>query len=100
MFTSYTVSSSLTVLVLLFSQRNNQMYFPISFLLPLCVCLVLPRRVPIPPAFSFFGTFSKQLRKATISFDMPVCLSVCLSVRPPVRMVQLRSPVTDFCEIV
>jgi len=59
------------------------------------VRLLLQRRVPTPPAFSFFGTFLKQLRKATIRFDMSVC-RIC----PPVRIEQLRSPVKDFCETV
>jgi len=38
------------------------------------------------------GAFAK-LRKATISFVLSVCLSVCL---PVLRMEQLRSHWTDF----
>jgi hypothetical protein len=44
------------------------------------------------------GAFAK-LRKATISFVMSVCLSVCQSFRPSVRMEQLGSQWTDFRKI-
>jgi hypothetical protein len=44
--------------------------------------------------FSLLGAFAK-LRKATISFIVSVCLSVC----PSVRMKQLGSNLTDFHEI-
>jgi len=73
MLTSYTISSSVTVLLLLVPC--------LLFLTSLCLRLLLQRRVPTPPAFSFFGTFLKQLRKAPIIFD----ISICPSVRPSAR---------------
>jgi len=45
----------------------------------------------------FQGTFAK-LRNATISFDMCVRMSVCLFVRPSIRMKQLSPHWTDFRE--
>ena len=48
--------------------------------------------------YVFLGVFA-NLRKETISFFMSVLLSVCLSVRPSVRMKQLASQRMDFLEI-
>ena len=56
----------------------------------------------VPVAALITGTIlgpSVKLRKATFSFIMPVCLSVCLSVRPSAGMEQFGFNWTDFHEI-
>jgi hypothetical protein len=49
------------------------------------------------PAAQFLDA-SAKLRKATITFVMSICLSVCPSVRPPARMEQLGYHWADFQE--
>jgi hypothetical protein len=61
-----------------------------------CVCVV--EILLLIHVSRFLGPFAK-LRKANISLVMPVCLCVCPSVYPSVRMEQLGSHWTDFREI-
>ena len=76
------------------SGKENLTIDTLSNINPIWAPLILIR---LKNNICFLGAFAK-LPKVTVSFVIPLCLSVCLSVSLFVRLEQLGSHWTDFDE--